>query len=287
MQRLCAALERLVIVPRLLALDTGRVYATAPMLRGVWGAALHDLDPRAYAAVFTGIGPQHARTPRYIIRPSLAMEFAPALEWIGLGEEALRFDLSLMRAWDIASGMGLGAERDRFHIRRIVPLGPGGPTQADGYLPRPWRMSRVQWPLAGDPATTPCRLNFVTPLRLVREGKLLENPTFLDIVSAAAKRATALVAMDESPANSHLLRDDLREMSTAVRALPWQGRRCDLYRYSGRQKRELEFHGVVGSVDLPEGPGPAWPLLAAAQWLHIGKTTVVGLGQLVVEPLQS
>ena len=50
-----------------------------------------------------------------------------------------------------------------------------------------------------------------------------------------------------------------------------------------RQESELDLHGVAGSLELPRGPGELWPLLAAAQWLHLGKGTIMGLGQLIVE----
>ena len=30
---------------------------------------------------------------------------------------------------------------------------------------------------------------------------------------------------------------------------------------------------------LPDGPGPLWPLIAAATWIHLGKGTVFGMGQ--------
>jgi hypothetical protein len=56
-------------------------------------------------------------------------------------------------------------------------------------------------------------------------------------------------------------------------------------RYSGRQRQELEFHGVTGELPLPAGPGPFADLLAAALWLHLGKGTVMGLGQMVVVPV--
>jgi hypothetical protein len=45
------------------------------------------------------------------------------------------------------------------------------------------------------------------------------------------------------------------------------------------------MQGVVGTLDLPDGPGPLSPLIAAAQWLHLGKGTVMGLGQLRIIPL--
>ena len=53
---------------------------------------------------------------------------------------------------------------------------------------------------------------------------------------------------------------------------------------SARQDADLELRGVSGVLDLPEGPGELWPLLAAATWLHLGKATVFGLGQFEVQP---
>ncbi|HID23178.1 MAG TPA: CRISPR system precrRNA processing endoribonuclease RAMP protein Cas6, partial [Planctomycetaceae bacterium] len=69
-----------------------------------------------------------------------------------------------------------------------------------------------------------------------------------------------------------------------IRSGPWHGDRLDLLRYSARQKRELELHGVSGHFDLPDGPGSLWPLLLAAHWLHVGKGTVMGLGEIRIEP---
>ncbi|MEW6744994.1 MAG: CRISPR system precrRNA processing endoribonuclease RAMP protein Cas6 [Planctomycetota bacterium] len=46
----------------------------------------------------------------------------------------------------------------------------------------------------------------------------------------------------------------------------------------------MDLRGVCGMLELPDGPGELWPLLLAAQWLHVGKGTVMGLGRLDVEP---
>jgi hypothetical protein len=75
-------------------------------------------------------------------------------------------------------------------------------------------------------------------------------------------------------------------LAARVVAEPWQGQRFDLQRYSARQDREFQVHGVCGCLDLPEGPGPLWPLLAALQWIHLGKSTIVGLGQLQIETVR-
>jgi hypothetical protein len=74
------------------------------------------------------------------------------------------------------------------------------------------------------------------------------------------------------------------ELARHYPAESWIGRPLDLVRYSGRQKQELEVHGVTGEISLPAGAGPLADLLAAAQWLHLGKSTVMGLGQMIVLP---
>jgi hypothetical protein len=62
----------------------------------------------------------------------------------------------------------------------------------------------------------------------------------------------------------------------------------DLIRYSGRQERGLDLHGVVGVIGvlgLSDGVGDLWPLISAGLWLNAGKGTPVGMGHYVVEPL--
>ncbi|MGO8747872.1 MAG: CRISPR system precrRNA processing endoribonuclease RAMP protein Cas6 [Thermoguttaceae bacterium] len=310
------------ILPRRLLLETTGVAATVPMLRGVWGAALHELDGDAYRTVFA---PQTEGSGEaaslYVLRPAPPdPDFAPAIEWISIGA-ALTFDRVLERAWDIASGMGLGPERRRFHVRRVHCLGPDGKPRATlecgglpplspadrgvplaacplaasphgqhaarGTLAEPdefenaWPLSAAAWPL-DDPAETHCRLVFPAPLRLRRHGKLIDEPTLPDLIAAATRRIAAYLPADCRAAWKELSRDAL-ELARSRIVGPWRGQRLDLHRYSARQESELDLHGVTGSLDLPNGPGEIWPLLAAAQWLHLGKSTVMGLGQLIVE----
>ena len=245
-------LSQIRILPRRLSLLTPGVRATVPMLRGVWGAALHDLAPEAYCSVFLGQGAAHERVPAFVLRPAPpSAEDNPALDWILIGD-GLNYDSVLLRAWDIASGMGLGPARRRFHIRACRGLDPAGNLLSAMANSGGWRLFEAFWPLPGPPDSTPCRLRFPAPLRLLRLHRLIEQPTLADVVVAALRRLEAFL---------------------------------DVVRYSGRQKTELEMRGVSGYLDLPDGPGPLWPLLAAAQWLHLGKGAVVGMGQLVVAPL--
>jgi CRISPR-associated endoribonuclease Cas6 len=271
-------LQGIPILPRQMLLETPGVQATVPLLRGVWGAALRELDDAVFRTVFdpqTGSGRE--ASPAYLLRPAPPdPAFAPAVDWISF-EAALPHDALLLRAWEIASAMGLGPLRQPFFIRETRLLQADGTATASG---DPWTLDRVSWPLA-DP-TAPCRLVFPAPLRLMFRGRLVKQPTLPDLVVAACRRFRAV-----SPPTQ---RDGWEELGWQALALaretatgPWQGERLDLHRYSARQQVDLELRGVSGSLELTHGPGDLWPLLAAAQWLHLGKGTVMGLGQLIVE----
>ncbi|MCY2963926.1 MAG: CRISPR system precrRNA processing endoribonuclease RAMP protein Cas6, partial [Planctomycetota bacterium] len=284
---LLAALSRIPILARRMRLQTPGVLATVPMLRGTWGAALHDLDPAVYARVFEGASPespgpanQSSRTPGYILRPAPPdPEFAPAVDWILFGA-AIGDDRVLRRAWDVASGMGLGPRRERFQIPQVRRLNPDGSADplVDGLGDscNPYTLDQTVWP-AGDPCA-PCRLMFDVPLRLLRQKSLIESPTLADLVVAASRRVEAYLPRAELELWCDVARGALN-VAREVPCEPWQGERLDLQRYSARQQAELELRGVTGCLSLPAGPGVLWPLLAAAQWLHLGKSTILGLGQ--------
>ena len=93
-------LAEIAILPRRLLLETPDVQATVPLLRGVWGAALHDLDPRVFATVFE-TPDSAAFPPTYVLRPAPPdPKLAPAIDFT-LFAAAIEHDAVLMRAWDI------------------------------------------------------------------------------------------------------------------------------------------------------------------------------------------
>ncbi|MDY0170724.1 MAG: CRISPR system precrRNA processing endoribonuclease RAMP protein Cas6 [Thermoguttaceae bacterium] len=288
-RRLLHAMDLISILPCRILLETPGVAATVPMLRGVWGAALRELDRTAYDRIFEGDGGRspsgntsapHEKTPLYVLRPAPPdPAFAPAVEWI-LIADAVADAQRLARAWQLAARSGLGPDRRPFSLRRWLCLEPAGQPAEKG---RPWRLGQCTWPCS-HAETTPCQLRFDAPLRLRRHGKLIEQPSLTDLVVAAGRRVGSFLSATDLPAWKSL-EGELIDLARHTPAEPWQGDRLDLTRYSGRQRRELDMHGVCGSLVLPDGPGSLWPLLAAACWLHIGKGTVMGLGQLHIVPV--
>ncbi len=249
------------------------------MIRGVWGRALKHLDSDLYEKVFVGVVPGGHNLPRYIMRPAPPdPDTAPALDWI-LFNVQQSHEKPLWRGWDIASGMGLGSIREPFGIRRRVFLAP------DNVPPswNSWNLAEVDWPLKGDPCITPAILRFEVPLRLIRQRRLVATPGFSDIVLAALRRISALAGLGRSDQYRDLVRA-VRAEAAKIDANAWTGERCNLVRWSAAQQREVELFGITGSIPLPHGPGFLWPLLAAAQWSHIGKGTVFGMGEIRILP---
>lgn len=278
--RSLCALDQIRVLPCRILLETPGVAASVPMLRGVWGAALRARDRSVYDWIFEGKGAPgqgkpHEATPLYVLRPAPPdPAFAPAMECILLAD-AVTQSRPLVQAWHDAGQRGLGPKRHPFSLRRWLFLDPAGrPVERGG----PWRLGQGAWP-CDPPETTPCRLRFDAPLRLRRHGRLIEQPSLADLVVAATRRVGPFLPPDEQVPWKNLGRE-LLELARRTPQEPWRGDRLDLTRYSGRQGRELDLHGVSGSLALPEGPGPLWPLLLAACWLHLGKGTVMGLGQL-------
>lgn len=258
-----------------LHLQTPGVQASVPMLRGVYGAALREIAPAVYDRVFDG---GESQSPRYLLRPaSRDARPAPAVEFLLFGHPGPEDDAALWAAWDRASAMGLGPERRAFRIASAVPLAWDGTPLRPGRDQPGFTTDRLPWPLDGPDAA--CRLDFPAPLRLIHQRRLVTQPAPPDLAIAALRRIQALAAPHPDAEALWNDRRDWIDLARSIPAGPWRGRRLDLARYSGSQRSEVVLRGVAGSLPFPSGLGPLTPLLLASEWLHLGKGTVMGLGQ--------
>lgn len=245
------------------------------MIRGVWGRALRRVDRGLYDQIFVGLHPHGHNLPRYVLRPAPPdTNTGPALDWI-LFDVDQRHQQILWKTWNMTCAMGLGTKRKPFRILRRAPLTP------DHQLTR-WTLGDVPWPLAGNPDTTPCILKFDVPIRLIKQGRLIQSPEFGDVITASLRRIAGLAGIPRSTTYGNLVRV-ARSIANQTMVTPWIGETCNLVRWSAAQQRQVELFGITGSISLPQGPGPLWPLLAAAQWSHLGKGTVFGMGQFRIQ----
>lgn len=283
---LCSFLEEIPIAPFRLSVETEASGITASHLRGVWGAALHDLSPETYARVFEGTGPVNRRNPGFVLSlPGETSSHNPlTVDFTLIGQAANETAMAL-RAWDIASGRGLGPARIPFLVRSYHLIDPGGETLDTTLTPEPWTLDRARWPLEGDPGTASCRLHFPVPLRLRREERLIEKPSLMDLAVASLRRLEGYLDMEQGSDFKQAAKNVL-EIAKHIPFLQGDWDSPTVHkRYSGKQKREIARMGVAGYLDLPEGPGELWPLFAAARWLHIGKGATEGFGRMEIEPI--
>ena len=275
------ALDRISILPIRMQLDEGAASSTVAMLRGVWGKAIHELFPEIYRDVFeveSRPGPASG-SPPYIVRGAPpSPEWIPAVETILVGN-AVPLSADLLRCWDYAAANGLGKERRVAEIKRRETVSPDQSTRVDG---ESWPLSQAHWPIAVD---APCRIAFRVPVRLRRKGRLIDSPTLADLVVSINRRIAGFLPTDLHDLWKRLSAQ-LLEVARNTPQGEWEGERSNVTRYSGRQKTEVDLHGVVGSLVLPQGIGALAPVMAAAQWLHLGKNTTIGMGQPLVEPLE-
>lgn len=269
--RLEQVLQTLTVRAWRLRLERAAVPLEISVLRGVWGMALREVSPRAYEDVFAGGN----GSPRYILRPvSGAMNGRPEFEFLLFGPPDDSIDTAVWAAWGVAGHRGLGKQRKPFGFAAVQPLAwDGTPTESPLRQPG-FHLARL--PRFEAKEDCPCQLRFDDPLRLLRDDRLIRRPTVADLTIAALRRIHSLTNDDELWAQRY----DWLERARSVAAEPWRGRRLDFHRYSSSQRREVEQWGVAGELALPHGPGPLAPLLAAAEWTHLGKGTVMGLGRM-------
>lgn len=251
------------------------------MLRGVWGRALHQINRDTFDIVFEGKGPPSRRQPLYIIRPHAAFcgddPRRISIEWLVWDDAADKFFDQLREAWDVAGAMGLADRRAPFVVTASEPLFGGDDVSTS--------LTDIVYTMRE--SAEPCRLAFPIPLRLMRHGRLVTEPTFVDLIEATFFRLSPFLASAATESRNPKdlwppFAEALVALATTVLATKWEGEPVMWERYSGRQKSEVQQSGVIGSLSLCDGCGILWPLLAAASVLHLGKATVMGLGRLVI-----
>ena len=275
-----------------------------PTLRGVWGRAVHLLDRKVYHAVFEGTGPANLVVPQYIIRQSRVSEpfqnkegalhaFLDFLTW-GIDSEQ-RF--LTLRAWDIASGMGLGTTREPFIVHKISNnYRDLYKEDEDEAIDESISLTSLL-PAETEESELPCEVKFDIPLRLIREKHFVNEPDPRMIADAILSRLAIIRCQclnewhgtDKVVHPADIRPDFHEELMDYVESIPyepWQGSRYTMRRYSARQKNDIDLDGIVGSLGFPVGTGALYLLLKAAEQIHLGKTTTLGLGRpyLLIQP---
>lgn len=231
-------------------------------------------EPPARSAGAAGLTQHYTELPQPYILSPLAQQ---------PGSTDIFLDLTLIgrasRRWrevlDAAAAIRLHDQFLQLQEARPLPVNAGSPAKLG--------LAETPQPPA---APTQLRLVFQHPLRLRRNNRNLRPEAFDFAVffTALARRISMLHDQEQATA----LAADYRQLAAQAKAITIRQPRLDWFdwkRYSARQRRSIPMGGIVGEVTIAGEIAPLWPWLWVGQWLHVGKSAVMGLGRYRLEPL--
>jgi len=171
---------------------------------------------------------------------------------------------------------GVGAQKSRFQIAQVTC---GDTIVYDGaqMLEGNGVGQKVLNIFPGDTAQGGVSLHFQSPLVLRKNGAVLRQWDSSAFVTTLLRRVTNLNAFHgENP--EHEI--DPRLYIEAAKTLQARAEldTSENSRFSTRQKKRIDYSGLVGTVHLKGNIGTLMPLLKAGEILGVGKNTVFGFG---------
>lgn len=129
------------------------------------------------------------------------------------------------------------------------------------------------------------RIYYQTPFRMKNKERFLVQPDFQFIIRGLIRRLYSLLFVHH---NYQTLEVDFSEyirLANMIELVSNQTQWLDWERFSNRQQERLMFGGIVGKADYYGDWQIFYPLLKLGEWIHLGKSSVFGLGKIKVVPL--
>ncbi|MBR5998203.1 MAG: CRISPR system precrRNA processing endoribonuclease RAMP protein Cas6 [Deltaproteobacteria bacterium] len=182
-------------------------------------------------------------------------------------------------------GLGKGAKegQGRFALTAVrmghVPDAPPLYDERDKTLRQPGTLPHLALEETGQPVRE-LTIELLTPLRIKKDNRLLQaTPDFADLVRAALRRVSMLekhYGENPSEPDYHKLVRQAETVSLRDAAIRWQ----DYKRYSNRQRQDMSFGGLVGSLRFQGDLASFLPFLHYCEAVNLGKQTAFGLGKI-------
>ncbi len=286
----------------------------SPLLRRVLGKALVDLfcphgEPRCQPCSASGKQAplDHctlaATCPYGVLFAASSSQRPPfALYLLPHQGASLRLEVTLYgEAWRLypwalaglqrAFQVGLGKTRQPWSIESISRVQPGrrrlhlGGTDL-GRLPATLEPDDLGDLMDLDLAPRPIEVRFLSPTRLMRDGKLLPRQAPLPfelLVGRALDRLRGVFGEAAIEDISGPSREAIELEAARVQLLSDRTRWVEVKDYSSRSGRELYLGGRVGRLTYSDEAARFFPLLRAAEVLHLGKNVASGCGRVRVD----
>jgi hypothetical protein len=160
-------------------------------------------------------------------------------------------------------------------------IGPGR-AKAEFHSLKPESILRL--PLQGPEANGRVTIRFATPTELKQAGEVSSQPEFGVLLARLVERIWTLGRLYQGWATWDYR--DLLERSRIVRLVDWQWHYWNLRRRSSRTGQHHSVGGFTGTATY-EGPiGIFLPLLEIGRWIGVGRQTVWGKGEILVENVE-
>ncbi len=257
-------------------------------LRGAIGQALHH-DAVAFNYLYNNRNlsdnGQDIVNPYVIVPP--AINEAPyhtgeelSFHILLLGE-AVRYTYPLINALYGVQRLGLGASRYPFELKKVTHSLDQRVIWQEGLFNAVAARS-ITLPYRSLPGIRKLTIYAHTPLRIRRNGVLLETVDFTTIIRNITQRIEAIAARYGGWVDT-MDTARIQTLSSEVSIIQNNLELKNMKRYSNRLGEKIDFSGLLGTIQFEGELTPFVPWLYAAQILHIGRNTTFGMGRIEVE----
>ncbi|WP_322905503.1 CRISPR system precrRNA processing endoribonuclease RAMP protein Cas6 [Paenibacillus sp. SGZ-1009] len=126
-----------------------------------------------------------------------------------------------------------------------------------------------------------CSVQFITPIRIRRNGELLQQFEFATIIRNITRRVQALTARYGGHVDEQVAVEAC-ELAQHVHCQSASFYMSEMHRYSSRQKQSMEWNGILGTMTFEGDLSVFTPWLNVARILNIGRNSTLGYGQIDV-----
>ncbi len=257
-------------------------------LRGAVGQALHQ-DAAAFNYLYNNRvlndNGQDIVNPYVIVPPAISdapYHTGEELSFdIYLLGDAERYVQPLINALHGMQTLELGASRYPFELKKVTHSLDQRVIWREGFFNAIAARSAAL-PYRSLPYIRKLTMYAHTPLRIRRNGALLEDIDFQTIIRNITNRLEAVAAryggwVDRAEA------ERIQILSAEVSVIQKHLELKNMKRYSNRLGEKMDFSGLLGSIQFEGELTPFVPWLYAAQILHMGRNTTFGMGRIEVE----
>ena len=228
-------------------------------------------------------------------------------ELVLVGELALRQIPAVVAAVQQGAEKGMGRVRLRSRVRRVAALRDhGAPEPAECHLAveKPagdslaltWQSYRLEdvvfgyeqalrWVQSYCAPVRALSLRYLSPVKIKERGQWVEEPHFRPVMRAVVRRLRLLSQVHGAGEWPQAQYGPLLDLAETVRMEHHETHWVGYTRQSKRSGRH-EIEGFIGQAWYAgEDLRPLLPALWLGQWLHVGKSYVLGNGRYLVEQI--